>query len=81
MVLKKTIWDQKNSLTFFVKWYGYDESANSWEPLENTREVSQLHDYFREKSQKKLIPVEFRLAKEIYSIKFNDLILNSLGKK
>ena len=34
-----------NSLEFHVKWIGYDESYNSWEPWKNLRDVAILHDY------------------------------------
>ena len=36
---------KKRDLHFLVKWQGYENDKNSWEPYENLREVKILHDY------------------------------------
>jgi hypothetical protein len=33
------------TLAFHVKWRGFDESFNSWEPWKNLRETEMLHRY------------------------------------
>ena len=47
------------SLSFLVKWLGYDASWNSWEPWANLRRTVPLHDYLRRHNMEKLIPQEF----------------------
>jgi hypothetical protein len=34
-------------LQFHVKWLGYDEIHNSWEPWKNLRDLAVLHEYLR----------------------------------
>ena len=48
------------TLQFHVKWRGYDESANTWEPWKNLRETEKLHRYLISKGLQKLIPAKFR---------------------
>ena len=36
---------RKRTLEFLVKWSGYDESHNSWEPWNNLKSTSKLHEY------------------------------------
>ena len=48
------------TLTFHVKWRGYDESFNSWEPWKNLRETEQLHRYLIANGMQRLIPAKFR---------------------
>ena len=48
------------TLQFHVKWRGYDESANTWEPWKNLRETEKLHHYLISKGLQKLIPAKFR---------------------
>jgi hypothetical protein len=48
------------SLEFHVKWLGFDESHNSWEPWKNLRETEKLHRYLISKGLHKLIPEKFR---------------------
>ena len=33
------------TLAFHIKWRGFDESFNSWEPWKNLRETEMLHRY------------------------------------
>jgi hypothetical protein len=41
-----------STLTFLIEWHGYDELYNLWEPWNNLREVSQLHEYLIRKGLK-----------------------------
>jgi len=36
----------KGHYFYLVKWIGYSASSNTWEPMENIRDHSLLHDYF-----------------------------------
>jgi hypothetical protein len=44
------------SMSFHVKWLGYDDSHNTWEPWKQVRLVEALHDYLRENNMKHHIP-------------------------
>ena len=48
------------TLAFHVKWRGFDESFNSWEPWKNLRETEMLHRYLIIHGLQKLIPAKFR---------------------
>ena len=48
------------TLTFHVKWRGYDESFNSWEPWKNLRETEMLHRYLIANGMQRLIPAKFK---------------------
>jgi Chromo (CHRromatin Organisation MOdifier) domain len=37
----------KRELEFKIRWSGYDESYDTWEPWKNLRDVDKLHDYLR----------------------------------
>ena len=49
-----------SSLQFQVKWLGYDNTHNTWEPWKNLRGTKQLHDYLIKNRLHVLIPKEFR---------------------
>jgi Chromo (CHRromatin Organisation MOdifier) domain len=49
----------KRDLEFHIKWLGYDESHDSWEPYSALRDTSQLHEYLRLHKLEKLIPRKF----------------------
>ena len=44
------------SLEFYIKWLGYDDSYNSWEPFKEIRLVDKLHEYLILHGMSKLIP-------------------------
>lgn len=50
----------KSTLEFKVRWLGYNETADTWEPWKELRKTEQLHVYLRSKGLDRLIPVEFR---------------------
>ena len=54
---------RNSSMEYLVKWTGYADSYNSWEPHANLRKSELLHDYLRSKKLLKLIPKEFRSKK------------------
>jgi hypothetical protein len=45
-----------STLSFKVRWLGYDESNDSWEPWKELRLTTQLHDYLRANKLASLIP-------------------------
>ena len=45
-------------MQFLVKWKGYDESHNTWEPWTSLRLVDKLHEYLRKHKMGKIIPKE-----------------------
>jgi hypothetical protein len=47
---------RKTSLEFLVKWQGYSDENNSWEPWNNLKDNSFLHDYLRKHGLSRLIP-------------------------
>ena len=48
----------KGQMQFLVKWKGYDESHNTWEPWTSLRLVDKLHEYLRKHKMGKIIPKE-----------------------
>ena len=66
---------RKRTLEFLIKWAGYDESYNSWEPWSAIRATDQLHQYLIHIGQPMEIPIEFR---ENYS---SDLFLKRKWKR
>ena len=49
-----------SSLTFEVKWTGYDEENNTWEPWKSLRDTEQLHDYLYKNGLASLVPREHK---------------------
>ena len=52
-------WSNLKELELFVKWVGYDESHNSWEPWKELRDNEHLHTYLILQGMAKLIPKKF----------------------
>jgi hypothetical protein len=50
-----------STLTFLVKWLGYDDTHNSWEPWKNVRDTAEVHVYLRANNMEKLIPKKFKI--------------------
>ena len=50
-----------STLTFRVKWLGYDESHNSWEPWKQLMNTEKLHEFLIKVNQRNLIPRKFLL--------------------
>ena len=51
---------RSSSMEFLVKWTGYEDSYNTWEPYTNLRKSEPLHAYLRAQNLLRLIPPEFR---------------------
>ena len=49
-----------STLQFLVKWKGYDQSKNTWEPWKELRNNPALFKYLEKKKLHKLIPKEHR---------------------
>jgi hypothetical protein len=47
---------RKSEMSFKVRWTGYSEEHDSWEPWKNLRLVDKLHEYLRDNDMAKLIP-------------------------
>jgi hypothetical protein len=47
---------KKSDLSFKVRWQGYTDEHDSWEPWKNLRLVDKLHDYLRNNGMAKLVP-------------------------
>lgn len=47
---------KKSTLAFKVRWLGYGEHHDTWEPWRNVRTNDALHAYLRSIDQEKLIP-------------------------
>ena len=48
--------NRRSSMEFLVKWQGYSDDANTWEPYSNLRDTEQLLIYLRANRLKSLIP-------------------------
>ena len=48
-----------STLEFRVRWLGFDESSDTWEPWKNVRTTKQLHSYLKAKGLSRLIPKKF----------------------
>ena len=50
----------RSSMKFLVKWTGYGEEDNSWEPYSALRDNEKLHEYLRLHRMTSLIPKEHK---------------------
>jgi hypothetical protein len=49
---------RRYTMEFLVRWTGYEESSNSWEPYKALMHAGKLHNYLREHRMRSLIPRE-----------------------
>jgi hypothetical protein len=56
IVNHKGVFKRKGSLTFEVKWLGFDSSQNTWESWDYMRNNVKLHEYLRKKGLQNHIP-------------------------
>ena len=54
---KKT---KKTNLEFYIKWLGYDNEFNTWEPYANVRDMKICHDYLATHDMSNHIPQKFK---------------------
>jgi hypothetical protein len=52
--------NRRSSLEFKVRWAGFGETCDSWEPYKGLIHVDKLHDYLRANNMKTLIPKEHK---------------------
>ena len=52
--------NRRTTMEFLVKWQGYSDDANSWEPYSQLRDTDQLLAYLRANRLKSLIPIKHR---------------------
>ena len=50
---------KKTNLRFYIKWLGYDDDRNSWEPYANIRDMTVCHEYLRSHGMANHIPKKF----------------------
>lgn len=49
-----------NTLEFHIKWLGYDDTFNTYEPWKNLRDLAVLHEYLKDNNLPRLIPKKFQ---------------------
>ena len=52
--------NRRSTMEFKVRWAGFGESCDSWEPYKALLHVDKLHDYLRTNTMKTLIPKEHK---------------------
>ena len=55
-----TLGHRRASLVFKVRWAGFGDEHDSWEPNKELMHVDKLHEYLRANHMKVLIPKEHR---------------------
>ena len=53
---------RKSELQFLVKWLGYNDSFNTWEPFSSVRDNAIFHEYCKKHKMEKLIPEKFLIT-------------------
>jgi len=53
---------RKKTMEFLIKWQGYSDDANTWEPFHNLRDTEQLISYLSNNRLKSLIPAQHKNA-------------------
>ena len=53
-------WKQLKNMSFRVRWKGYDEDEDTWEPWQNLKMNDKLHEYLRQIGQVTRIPIQYR---------------------
>jgi hypothetical protein len=48
------------TVKFLVKWLGFDDASNSWEPWKNVRDTEQVHVYLTANNLGRYIPKKFK---------------------
>jgi transposase InsO family protein len=48
------------TFSFLVKWLGYNDIQNSWEPWKNVRDTDKVHEYLRANNMANFIPKKFK---------------------
>jgi len=51
---------RRSTMEFKVRWTGFGESCDSWEPYKAFLHIDKLHDYLRANAMKTLIPSEHK---------------------
>ena len=51
---------RKTSLEFLVRWQGYSEKDNTWEPWSKLKDNAVLHEYLRKNGLSKLLPASHK---------------------
>ena len=52
--------NKRSTMKFKVRWTGFGESCDTWEPYKALLHVDKLHDYLRTHAMKTLIPREHK---------------------
>eukprot|EP01034_Spumella_vulgaris_P027009 gene27009-33666_t len=52
--------NRRTTMEFLVKWQGYSDDANTWEPYSELRDTEQLLAYLRANRLRSLIPIKHR---------------------
>jgi transposase InsO family protein len=50
---------KKTQLRFYIKWLGYEDDRNTWEPYANIRDMTVCHEYLRAHGMANHIPKKF----------------------
>ena len=64
--VESTIIHRGSRNQFKVRWAGFGETSDSWEPYKSLIHVDKLHDYLRANTMKTLIPKEHKLLRRIF---------------